>query len=301
MTRAVAAFDFGVQTAEKIVSPERRKFNWSMAIPIARDTRAIGGNPLVTLLRDQVRIWYALMLHDIKARFFGNGLGYILTIAWPLAHIIVILVINAGRLPAHGSSMVLYAATAVVPFIAANYIGRFIMIGVLQNKSFLQYPIIKPLDIMIAKGGLEIINNFLVVVIVLFGLTMMGINVMPIDVSEAAQAWGCAILLGVGLGILNGVITMAMPMWATIYVLFIIGAWATCGLTIDPEALPAPYGYYMSFNPVMHLVEWMRHAYYPDFPVRLLDKSYVITFAVVCLGIGLVAERLSRSFLIQMR
>ena len=249
----------------------------------------------------QVRIIYALMMHDIKSRFFGNGFGYAIMIAWPLLHILVILAVNAGRIVPRGASMVLYAATAVIPWVASNYIGRFIMLGVLTNKSYLQYPIIKPLDLMVSRAALEIVSNAIVVITILIGMSLCGIDVVPHNILQACMAWGSSIFLGVSLGFFGGAICLAYPMFNLVFVLFIIVAWATCGIGVDPELLPEKYGYYLSFNPVMHVVEWMRQSYFLDAPTHLLNKTYLLSTSAVLLAIGLIVERLFKAFLTSSR
>ena len=256
---------------------------------------------LSSTLTVQFQVIHALMLHDIKSRFFGNGLGYFVSILWPIVHILVILLINSGRVAPHGVSMVLYATTAVIPYICCNYIGRFITLGVIMNKSFLQYPIIRPLDLMAARIFLELISNSVILIVVLIGLDIAGISIMPAYPTQACLAWLSSLLLGVGFGLLNGVITMAVPLWNVVFMLFIIIAWITCGLGIDPEALPYQIGYYLSFNPVLHAVEWMRQAYYVGYSPKLLSKEYLISFSLVCFVSGLIGERVFRGFLVQQR
>ena len=262
--------------------------------------RAEGYRPGAFVM-NQIYVLHALILHDIKSRWFGNGIGWALSILWPMVHIVVIVALNAGRVAPYGSSMILYAAVAVIPYIACNYIGRFMLLGVIMNRAFLQYPIIKPLDLMISRAYLEVVGNFIGVGLVLLGISMMSIDVMPVDVTQAALAWCSSVFLGISFGIFSGTVVMAYPMFNLVYVFLIILVWVTCGIAIDPEVLPVQYGYWLSFNPVLHAVEWMKLAYYPNFHARLLDKSYLLTFGLVCLCAGLVMERTFRSFWMRSR
>ena len=250
---------------------------------------------------NQVYVWHALVLHDIKSRWFGNGWGYALSILWPLIHIITILVVNHGRVAPYGSSMILYAATAVIPYIACNYIGRFMLLGVMMNRPFLNYPIIKPLDLMISRAYLELVANALVLIIILSGMTFLNIDVVPPNITQASLAWLSSVLLGLGFGFFSATIVLAYPIFNIVYVLIIIVIWITCGIGIDPEVLPDPYGYYMSFNPVLHAVEWMRMAYYPNYHPRLLDKSYLLAFSLVSFSLGIIMEKVFRPFWLRSR
>ena len=55
----------------------------------------------------------------------------------------------------------------------------------------------------------------------------------------------------------------------------------------------------LSFNPIVHGVEWMRSAYYEGYSGAFLDKSYIIWFALSSLAVGLSLERVVRGRLLQ--
>jgi capsular polysaccharide transport system permease protein len=104
-------------------------------------------------------------------------------------------------------------------------------------------------------------------------------------------------LLGVGFGILNGIIAMAVPTWATGYALIIIVFYIISGITFVPDALPETIRYYLSFNPSLQTVEWMRSAYYEGYST-ILDKQYTISFGALTIFLGLVIERFLRGHLL---
>ena len=226
----------------------------------------------------QLQVLHALMMHDIKSRFFGSGIGYIVTILWPAAHIAIVVAIFyfSGRVAPYGDDPLLYASTGVLPFMIWNYVSRFTMLGVSMNRAFLQYPVIKPLDIMIARQALETVTSVLIVVGVVIFLYASGRNPMPLRLDDAALALFSAWLLGIGFGVFNGVICMIFPLWNVIYIGVIIGTWIACGIALQPEQMPTQIGDLLAWIPLLHSVELMRLAYYEDFPARLLDREYVL-------------------------
>ena len=254
--------------------------------------------PLRKALRTQVQVLWALMLHDIKSRFFGNGLGYVVTIIWPATHIAIILAIYVlGKRPIpYGSSPLLYASTGILPYITWNYMSRFTMMGMIQNRSFLAYPVIKPLDMMAARLALEHVSIFIITLGLVGINALSGVDVMPINLTEAVCGLLSAVLLGVGFAIFNSVIVMIFPLWVIGYVGILILFWFTAGMVFNPESLPAELGYWVSWNPLMHCVEWIRKGYYADFPAHLLDKTYVISVGAGSLAIGLVMERTLKKY-----
>ena len=263
--------------------------------------RATGDAPTFrTALKRQQQVLFALMLHDIKSRFFGNGLGYIATILWPASHMAVVILafVFTGRKAVYGHSALLFAATGVTPYIAWSYISRFMILSVVQNKSFMSYPSIKPLDIMFARAFLEVVSIYIITVLLVVVLVVFQAPYVPIDISTSMMGLLSAVLLGIGFGTLNSVISMMLPLWGIVYILILIVGWLTAGLAIDIEALPKQLGDLLAWNPLLHSVEWVRLGYYPDFPAYHLSKSYVLFCGAGSFVLGLVAERALRRFLL---
>src|SRR5277367_3631305 len=107
----------------------------------------------VGMLKAQFRIVVALMLHDIRSRFGGNALGFVgMGICWPLLHMLLALTIFSltGRTAPYGDSTALWFATGVVPFLGFQYMSRFIVLGLIMNRSLLSFPVVKVSDIVFA-------------------------------------------------------------------------------------------------------------------------------------------------------
>ena len=191
----------------------------------------------------------------------------------------------------------MYASISILPYITWSYMSRFTMTGMMQNRNFLGYPIIKPLDMMVARLFLETISIFIITTGLLFVNYLSGVDVMPLSLSDAVFGLLSAVLLGVGFGIFNGVICMIFPLWTLGFIGIVILCYFTSGTVFNPETMPAEIGYYVSWNPLMHCVEWIRKGYYADFPAHLLDKTYVIGVGAGTLAVGLIMERLLKKYM----
>jgi capsular polysaccharide transport system permease protein len=248
------------------------------------------------LLAAQRQVLYAIMLRDIRARFFGSALGFLVMAGWPLSHIIILLVINTalGRAAPYGESQALFIATGVVPFMVFSYVSRFTMLGMITNKPLLLLPIINVNDILFARVILEILSSVIVIIVLAIAFWGFGIDFTPAYTIEAFKAFGAAVLLGVGFGICGGIITAFVPMAFTIYSLSTIVLWVLSGVLVIPDALPEQAQYWLSFNPSLQCVEWMRSAYYDGYGAHILDKTYLIRWGVATVLVGLVLERLMR-------
>jgi capsular polysaccharide transport system permease protein len=270
----------------------------SRIVAAGRKNLALTPSELVAV---QWRVLVALMLRDIKTRFGGSEWGFLIAIAWPLTHIVALLLINAGagRVAPYGDSAALWFATGIVPFMAFSYMSRFIMLGIVLNRPMLLFPRVKITDILFARALVEALNAGCVVLILAVIFWAYGIDFMPLDPAQACFALAASVLLGLGVGVINAIIAAAYPLWATGYALFTIFLWFTSGVFYVAGALPEALRYPLSFNPIVHGVEWMRSAYYEGYGGAFLDKAYIIWFALSLLFVGLLLERVVRGKLLQ--
>ncbi len=248
------------------------------------------------------RIIWALILRDVKTRFFGTAFGFMIAILWPVSHIFIILAINSalGRPAPYGDSAALFFATGLLPFMCFNYMARFTALGVVMNKPLLGFPIVKVGDLLLSRAILEVMNAAVVVIVTILILTAMGVNVWPPQPIQAMYALLACMALGLGFGIVNGVIVGMFPFWLTPFALIQITLWMASGVIMVPDDLPEPFRYYLSFNPILDGVEWMRSAFYDGYGLNeLLDKPYLLGFAAGLLLLGLLMERTMRGLIMQ--
>ena len=69
--------------------------------------------------------------------------------------------------------------------------------------------------------------------------------------------------------------------WMYIYKIITRPLFFLSGIFFIPSLLPEKALDYLKWNPVLHLIEWVRVSYYPNYDSRILDKSFVISFAIV--------------------
>ena len=253
------------------------------------------------ILKAQGSLQRALMLRIIKSRLGGNEFGFVVMgIGWPLSHILILIVINShlGRAAPYGESAALWFATGVVPFMAFQYMSRFIMLGTVLNKPLFAFPVVKIADVLFAAAIVEVLSSALTVMIVGAIFWTFGINFMPSDVVQACLAMLAMMLLGLAWGVIGGVAGTIAPGLMMPFFLFQILAWMSSGIVFVPDALPESVRTALSYLPYLQGVEWMRSAYYEGFGSNVLDKSYMVSFSTVLLFVGLAFERLMRGKLL---
>lgn len=247
-------------------------------------------------LQEKRNVMGAVMLRDMRSRFFNHGLGFLLVPLWPLVHMLVLLTIYSvvGRQAPYGESMPIFFATGLLPTLTFMYVSRGMALSLLLNRNMLAFPVVTILDVMTARAALEIIGAF-VTLFLLFSIFLLhGDDPIPSDVFEAMYGYLSVLILSIGAGYLVGITCMFFKFFVTIWALSLITIYISSGIMFVPSKLPDEVVYYLSFNPVFQVVEWVRSAYYPGYASRHLDKSYVLLYGLVCLFLGLVVERLLR-------
>lgn len=249
----------------------------------------------------QCRVIHALILRDIRTRFFGHGLGFVIAIAWPLAHMGVLMIIYTavGRAAPYGDSLALFLSSGLVPVLMFQYMSRFIVMAPILNRPLLAFPVVRLLDVLFARALLELLGACCGTLIVFYVMLICGIDAVPIDIGQAYSAMAASLMLGLGLGMLNGLIAFVQPMWATAYSLLLIVLYISSGILYVPSALPETLRNIVSYNPILHGVEWLRTAYYIGYPTLVLDRAYLLECGIFSVFLALIVERLFRARLLE--
>ena len=256
-------------------------------------SRAVPRSSFAGALVRKGNVMKAVMLRDMRTRFFNHGLGFIVVILWPLVHLFILLTIYSllGRQSPYGSSLYLFFGTGLVPTLSFMYVSRMMVASILANKPMLYFPAIHITDIIFGRATLEVLGSCMMALFVIIILSLLGENAIPIDIPNAVAALASTLLLAVGVGSLVSLLAVALPATMIFYFLLVVAVYILSGTLFVPAALPQPIIEVLAWNPVMHGVEWMRTAYFIDYPRQVLDKGYLLSFGACSLFLGLALER----------
>ncbi len=250
-----------------------------------------------TALKSQLNVMHAVILRDIRSRYFNHGLGFLIVPLLPVAHVTMLLLIYqfTGRDAAYGDDLVLFFASGLIPVLTACYVSRYMTVSVLANKNMLSFPAVKLLDIILARSALELLGIVISISILIVLLISLGSDPVPYDIKNAGLALLCAAFLGVGVGIIVSVITAIYPFFGMIYGLFTALVYLSSGGPIYLHSFPDQLIVIASYNPAFQAVEWMRSAYYQGYPTQYLDKRYLVGWVIGSVAVGLIMERYLRT------
>ncbi len=268
---------------------------------LAGTRRKTAGQTFAVALRRKWGVMYAVMMRDMRTRFFNHSLGFGLVILWPLTHLFMLLFIYhlLGRATPYGDSLFLFFATGLIPTLSFMYVSRFMAYSLALNRPMLNIPAVHPSDILFGRALLEVLASCSMAFLTFMLLIVFGEDPRPYDFVEAVSAQASVLLLAVGMGMCIGVLSQLFPFLLTLYALFTLLIYVLSGTLFVVDALPAQLIHILWWNPVLHATEWMRSAYFLGYPDQVLDKTYLVGFAVVTLAVGLLLERLLRPWVLE--
>ena len=254
-------------------------------------------HPFLQALISKKNVMIAVVLRDMRTRFFNHGFGFIIVPLWPLVHMTALIAIHAASgkgTPAYGESTALFYATGLVPTLTFMYVSRFMGYSAIQNRPMMAFPVVKALDVMFGRAFLEIIASCITITLMMTILWTTSQNPWPLDIENAVSAYLATIFLAIGCGTVAGTLALIQPMVMTIYQLIVICTYLSSGTMFVASQLPDQVSSLLSYNPVLVCVEWMRTAYYETYSDKLVDKAYLFEFAGTSLFLGLLIERMFR-------
>ena len=248
------------------------------------------------LLILQIRVLLSLVLRETRATFGTSHLGYIWAIITPTASVAILVFIFSliNRQPPFGSSLALFFATGILTLQFFNEFSNKLMTVFNANRALLTYPIIKDVDTLLARS-LLIISTYLVIMCIFYSsLMLLGMADFPAHIEQVLFAFFATALLGIGFGAMNAVIASVWDTWIQIERVLTRPLFFISGIFYVPSHLPPEAIAILKWNPVLHLVEWFREGFYPNYNSFVLDTNYPLYIGVGLLLTGLAGERFFR-------
>lgn len=246
-----------------------------------------------------LRTIHALLLRESRTRYGRRSGGYVWALISPMILLVVMmLVFSAISRPAGaGDSLVVFFLTAILPiFLIRGAMTRGAN-AIRANRVLMHYPQVNAFEVITARTLLECLTYFIVlalfvlIMFAFFGLPFTSWIDQPLGMLEAG---GTLLLLCYGAGFLSSQIGRAFDPWNELtgpigrILLLTSGLWFTLG-SLPPEFLAI-----VKYNPVAHVVEWIRDVSIRDFRSDLYNPWYPLGLGLVFLAAGLFIDWLYR-------
>jgi capsular polysaccharide transport system permease protein len=246
-----------------------------------------------------LRTVHGLLLRESRTRYGRRSAGYVWALISPMILLVVMMVVFSAiaRPAGAGESLVVFFLTAILPiFFVRNGVTRGGN-AIRSNRVLMQYPQVNAFEVITARTLLEALTYF--IVLVLFVMIMFAFFGLPFTAwidqpLPMLQAGGTLLLLCYGACFLSSQIGRAFDPWNELtgpigrILLLTSGLWFTLG-SLPPEFLAI-----VQYNPLAHVVEWIRDASIRDFQSELYNPWYPLSMGVIFLAAGLFIDWLYR-------
>lgn len=232
---------------------------------------------------------FALMLREMATSYGRSPGGYIWAVVEPAAGIAVLTaVFSIGfRNPPLGTSFPLFYATGILVFLMYADIAGKMSQTLNYSRALLEYPRVTFVDALIARFILNMITQFMVHFLIMGLILSVFVSNVHVDLGKMVYAYVTMLLMAIGVGTLNSFLTVAYPVWQTIWAVMNRPIFLVSCIFFLYESIPHPYRDYLWFNPLAHPIGLMRDAFYPYYNPTYVTMSYPLLCAAVLTLVGL--------------
>lgn len=255
--------------------------------------------PFIAAVVGVANVVHALILREAITRYGRRSAGYIWALFVPVLQAVVLIALFSaiGRSAAAGDSLVVFFITGIIPVFAWRNAAVRGATALHANRALMTYPQVRPFEIVLARTVLELSTSAVVVLVIVVAMAVFGGLTLdhwvdrPLSLMAALAVF---VLLCHGTAVLSAQIGRVFDQWKDIMgatgrvFFFASGVWYTFA-----SLPPGPRGI-VAYNPLAHLIEWIRDAVISSYSSDLYNPWYPLWVAIILLAAGLFMEWRSR-------
>ena len=266
-------------------------------LPEARTRASYSFTDIAEGFKIQCRVIGALVLRDAQTRYGQHKLGFIWLFLEPVLLVILFILWKVFIKDSSSAGMhdAYFITSGIVPFLLFRQLMQILANGISASRSLLAFPQVTTFDVLIATVLLEVAASLFV-----FGSLTAAISILdvPPRIDNPLMVLYGMLLLGLtgtGAGMVFGSLSPIYPSIRTITnPLLGRPLFFTSGIFFTAEMLPPEIREYLLWNPLLHMVEIIRSAFFIEFESRFIDWHYATLFAVSLFMLGLLCHQVFR-------
>jgi ABC-type polysaccharide/polyol phosphate export permease len=235
----------------------------------------------------------ALVDRERRTRFATGTIGYLWAYIVPIAWIgfVVLAFRILDRAPPISVGPEIFVGTAFIPYIIFRNTVISLSRTVATHRHLLYIRPIEIGDFFTATSILEGYNLFAITFIICGGITVMFSAEPPSDMPQVLTVLLLVWALGTGVGRFVGVIGLLSDSFSRVVPILLRPVFWLSGIFYTATELPLPIQNILWFNPVFHLTELLREAYFLGYESPVASAWYPILVAAVFFVLSVPAER----------
>ncbi len=245
------------------------------------------------VMRDTV---FALMMRELKTRFGARKLGYFWALAEPAAQALILSTIFTlvGRNTLTGVPVAIFMLSGILPYKFFSKLLPQLTASVHANRSLFAYRQVAPIDPLITRLFIEFATHIVVYVLIMSAMAWIGYDVWPEDLLSLLLATLLLTLIGTGLGLM---LCSAMSHWEDtpkVLQMVMTPMFFVSGIFFCATMVPQQYWYLLTWNPIFHVTELSRDAYFASYTTPVGSWAFLMATALVTNALGLMLYQVNR-------
>ena len=233
----------------------------------------------------------ALMLREMQTTYGKNAGGYAWALLEPIGGIAILafaLTLIRFRVPELGTNLPLFIATGMLMLTMFLALSNRISQCVMFSKPLLFYPGVRYVDAILARFLLNAITQVLVVFIVITGIVFIYDLRLILRMESIFLAFGLSWLLALGVGVTNAFLIGMAPVWQQVWSIVTRPLLLVSTIFYTFESIPLAWRDVLWWNPLVHIVGFMRRGLYPTYDADWASWIYVAVVGATLLTLGLL-------------
>jgi capsular polysaccharide transport system permease protein len=193
-----------------------------------------------------------------------------------------------------------YLVSAMLPFFIFRNIWFRMMAATDANAGLFAYRQVKPADAMVARAIMETTMYAMIWAAFMLIFAWLDYRALPYRPLEYLGMVALFIMWGVGLGLMSAVGVKKFPVLDTFLQLTSFPLYITSGVLIPITQWPATVIPILLWNPLLHMVEMTREAFFPTYhPLMGVNLVYPLTWGFILLFLGVALFFVNRQRLMR--
>ena len=244
-------------------------------------------------LRVMGRVVFGLMLRESRTRYGTSDLGYLWAVIDPAVQMGVLWLVYSiiGRGIPLPTSMPVFLITGILPYMFWRNCTVRGGSAASANLPLLTYPQVKVLDVVIARVMLDAATIVIVTLIFVFTLRFAIGQQFSSWVRDPISLAGGVFTLfffSICTATLSSSLARIWRAWPQVFSYLARPLYFTSGIFFTLESLPSSIKGLALYNPIAHILEWIRTGAIPGFISYDYSPAYVYTWAFIMLFLGLL-------------
>ena len=188
-----------------------------------------------------------------------------------------------------GMEFEIFLVNGILPFLMFKKIATQALGAVQANKGLFSYRPVKPIDTLLARGFLELFLSFAAYVFFTGILFWFGFSSSVEAIPQLLGYWLTFFIFALSLGLVFLVVGSISPEINKFISTFFFILYLTSGVIYTIHIIPVEYQHYLLLNPIVHILELMRNAVAPTYPLATgVSLTYVFEWIIGALFLGLL-------------